>query len=170
MNTAHDIAMYLRAAYVAMHRFANSRLAKIGVTSDQYVLLCVLAEGSAITQQDLARRSFSDPNTIRPMLKILESRGLVSRNLHPRDGRARTVVLTAKGLKACEKFNAASEPVRDRILAAFKPTEIPKVLDVLVRIAEAMDLPIPDKPSPQFSAPDEIKTPRCKTATRGRQP
>jgi hypothetical protein len=88
VNTAQNIPWLLRGAYLAMYRSTNAHLARSGVTADQYVLLYVLAEGNALTQRDLARRSFSDPNTIRPMLKSLEGRGLLIRQQHPNDGRA----------------------------------------------------------------------------------
>jgi DNA-binding MarR family transcriptional regulator len=168
MNAAQKMPILLRAAYLAMHRSTNSHLARSGVTADQFVLLCVLAKGSALMQQDLARRSSSDPNTIRPMLEILEGRGLVTRQWHPTDGRARTAKLTTKGLKTWKKLNAASEPVRERLLAAFRPAETPTVLDILGRIAEAMELPISHGTGPRRAAPDKIKTRRRKPARRKR--
>jgi DNA-binding MarR family transcriptional regulator len=151
-----------------MHRLTNAHLAQSGVTADQFVLLCVLAKGSALTQQDLAQRSSSDPNTIRPMLEILERRGLVTRQRHPGDGRARTVKLTTKGLKTWKKLIAASEPVRERLLAVFRPAEIPTVLDVLGRITEAMELPISNGTGPRRAAPDKIIIRRRKPASRNR--
>ena len=168
MNAAQKMPILLRAAYLAMHRSTNAHLAQSGVTADQFVLLCVLAKGSAITQQDLARRSSSDPNTIRPMLEILERRGLVTRQRHPSDGRARTAKLTTKGLNTWKKLTAASEPVRERLLAAFRPAETPTVLDILGRIAEAMELPISHGTGPRRAAPDKIKTRRRKPARRNR--
>jgi DNA-binding MarR family transcriptional regulator len=168
MNAAQKMPILLRAAYLAMHRSTNAHLARSGVTADQFVLLCVLANGSALTQQDLARRSSSDPNTIRPMLEILEGRGLVTRQWHPSDGRARAVKLTTKGLKTWKKLIAASEPVRERLMAAFRPADIPTLLDFLCRIAEAMDLPISNGTGPRRAAPDKIKTRRSKPASRTR--
>jgi DNA-binding MarR family transcriptional regulator len=168
MNAAQKMPMLLRAAYLAMHRSTNAHLARSGVTADQFVLLCVLVEGSALTQQDLARRSSSDPNTIRPMLEILERRGLVTRRRHLSDGRARTVELTTKGLKTWKKLNAASEPVRERLLAAFRPAEIRTVLDTLGRIAEAMDSPMFNGIASQRAAPEKIETRRRKPARRNR--
>ena len=41
-------------------------------------------------------RISSDPNTVRAMLLLLEQRGLVVRERHPTDGRARTVALTGE--------------------------------------------------------------------------
>lgn len=167
MNAAQKMPILLRAAYLAMHRSTNAHFARSGVTADQFVLLCVLAKGSSLTQQDLARRSSSDPNTIRPMLDILEGRGLVTRQWHPSDGRARTVELTTKGLKAWKKLIAASEPVRERLLAAFRPAEIRTVLNILGRIAEAMDFPY--SMGQAIDAPlDKIKTRRYKPASRNR--
>jgi DNA-binding MarR family transcriptional regulator len=167
MNASQELPMLLRAAYLAAHRATNAHLARLGVSADQFVLLCVLAEGSSQTQQDLAWRSSSDPNTIRPMLEILEGRGLLTRQRHLSDGRARTVKLTAKGLKAWKKLVASSEPVRERLLAAFRPAEIPAVLEILGRIAEAMELPISNGTGPQ-RAPDEIEIRRRKLASRNR--
>src|SRR5438309_11794375 len=98
MTTAgHEIARALRAAYLALHRQTNACFAKDGVTADQFVLLAALADGDAVTQQELVRRVSSDPNTVRAMLLLLEGRALVARQRHPADGRARRVSLTAKG-------------------------------------------------------------------------
>src|SRR3954466_12811534 len=87
--TGHEAARALRAAYLALHRQTNACFAADGVTADQFVLLSALAEADAVTQQDLVRRLSSDPNTVRAMLLLLESSGLVAREPHPADGRAR---------------------------------------------------------------------------------
>jgi DNA-binding MarR family transcriptional regulator len=89
MASGHDIAMGLRAAYWAMHRQTEAGLARGGVTADQFVLLALLAEWDGITQQELVRRAASDANTVRAMLVLLESRGLVARQGHPTDRHAR---------------------------------------------------------------------------------
>ena len=106
MTSGHEIAMALRAAYLALHRQTNDCFAKDGVTADQFVLLAALAEADAVTQQELVRRVGSDPNTVRAMLLLLEGRGLVARERHPADGRARCVTLTAKGRRVFEKLLA----------------------------------------------------------------
>src|SRR5690242_558376 len=118
MKSGHDLALALRAAYLALHRGSDARFARHGVTADQFVLLSMLAEGDALTQKELARRASSDPNTVRAMLLLLERRGLVARERHPTDGRARSVALTAKGRRVYGKLWAAGEPVRSRLLAA----------------------------------------------------
>src|SRR4051794_17157880 len=121
MTTGHEVGLALRAAYLALHHQTNDCFTNDGVTADQFVLLAALAEADAATQQELVRRVGSDPNTVRAMLLLLEGRGLVARERHPADGRARCVTLTAKGRQAFEKLLAKSEPLRAQLLAAFRP-------------------------------------------------
>jgi DNA-binding MarR family transcriptional regulator len=141
VTTGHDIAMALRAAYLTFHRQADAHFARHGVTADQFVLLAALADGDAVTQQDLVRRVSSDPNTVRAMLLLLEDRGLVARLRHPTDGRARSVTLTARGRRAYAKLRAGSEPLRARLVAAFWPREATAFLGFLSRVAAAMAQP-----------------------------
>src|SRR3954470_16970551 len=97
MSSGRDIARALRGAYLALHRQTNACFAKDGVTADQFVLLAALADEDAVTQQELVRRVGSDPSTVRAMLLLLDGRGLVARERHAADGRARCVTLTGKG-------------------------------------------------------------------------
>src|SRR5438270_12995598 len=104
MTSAREVARALRGAYLALHRQTNACFAKDGVTADQFVLLSALADADAVTQQELVRRVSSDANTVRAMLLLLEERGLVARQRHPSDGRARRVTLTVKGRRVFKKL------------------------------------------------------------------
>ena len=134
MSTGHKIAMSLRSAYLAMHRQTDASLAGDGVTADQFVLLAVLAEEDHITQQTLARRASSDPNTVRAMLVLMEKRGLLVRGPHPSDGRARRVALTPKGRRAYARLFAVSQGVRQEIQGLFEPDETRRLIEFLERI------------------------------------
>jgi DNA-binding MarR family transcriptional regulator len=138
MTSGREVARALRSAYLALHRHTNACFAKDGVTADQFVLLAVLAEADAVTQQELVRRVGSDPSTMRAMLLLLEGRGLVAREPHPADGRARCVTLTGKGRQIFEKLWKKSEPLRARLLAAFRPNEVTALVELLHRVAEVM--------------------------------
>ena len=138
MATGHEIAMGLRAAYWAMHRQTDACFARHGVTANQFVLLALLSEEDGITQQQLARRASSDPNTVRAMLVLLEKRGFVARQQHLDDGRARNVTLTQKGRKTYEKLWTDSEALREKLLAVFNPEQADAMLEFLERISEAM--------------------------------
>ena len=131
----HRLAMSLRSAYLVMHRLSDGALAGDGVTADQFVVLCVLAEQDRITQQALVRRTASDPNTMRAMLVLMEKRGLVMRKRHPADGRARSVVLTVKGRETQARLWARSLGVRRRLEGLFEPGESARLIELLGRIS-----------------------------------
>ena len=97
MHQGHELAMLLRKAYLAFHRRANARAIKLGVTADQFVVLTMLAEEEGITQITIVERTASDPNTVAAVLRLLERQGLVRRETHAHDGRARCVFLTPEG-------------------------------------------------------------------------
>jgi len=156
MTAGHELAIALRAAYLALHRRSDARFAPHGVTADQFVLLATLARGGeALTQRELARRMSSDPSTVRAMLVLLAARGLVERDTHPTDARARTVALTVKGLRAYRRLWKAGNSIRARMLTALQPAEADTIVRFLGRVAEALDpgcLPIA---GPTFSPPQE---------------
>jgi DNA-binding MarR family transcriptional regulator len=141
MTAGHEIPRALRAVYLALHRQTNDCFARDGVTADQFVLLAALEEADAAIQQELVQRIGSDPNTVRAMLLLLEGRGLVARERHPADGRARRVTLTGKGRQVFRKLWAKSEPLRARLLAALRPDEAAALVGLLHRVAEVMAPP-----------------------------
>ena len=118
MVGGHDIAMALRAAYWVMHREADALLQPQGVTANQFVLMSIIAEGEALTQQEVVRRANSDANTVRAMLVLLERDGMIARRQHETDGRARCVTLTDKGRRTYSALWATSRAFHERLLAA----------------------------------------------------
>jgi DNA-binding MarR family transcriptional regulator len=131
MVGGHDIAMALRAAYWAMHREADALLQPHGVTANQFVLMSIIAEREALTQQELVRRASSDANTVRAMLVLLERSGLVSRPPHQTDGRARRVALTDKGRRMYSALWTQSQAFHERLLATVGPDAAPAFVQQL---------------------------------------
>ena len=72
-------------------------LEPLGLTHPQYLVMLALWEASPVRAGDLARRLSLEPATLSPLLKRLETRGLVARARDPRDERALAVTLTAQG-------------------------------------------------------------------------
>lgn len=139
MTTGKDIAIALRTAYLALHRRSDAAFAPLGVTADQFVLLATLARGHALTQRELARRMSSDPSTVRAMLILLEQRGLVERATHPTDARARTVALTAEGVRVYERLWTAGGPIRAQMLGAFPSGKAEMLVKLLTQVAEVLN-------------------------------
>ena len=138
MTSGHEVARALRAAYLALHRQTNACFAPGGVTADQFVILSALADADGVTQQELVRRVSSDPNTVRAILLLLEGRGLVARERHLADGRARCVTLTAKGRQVFKKLWTKSEPLRARLLGAFRADEVTALIGLLRRVSDVL--------------------------------
>ena len=81
----------------------------------------------------------SDPSTVRAMLVLLEQQGLVERDVHPNDSRARTVALTTAGKRKFRQLWNAGEVIRTKMLDAISPTDISKFVEGLKQLAVVLN-------------------------------
>ena len=72
-------------------------LEPLGLTHPQYLVMLALWERSPLTLRELGRLLSLEPATLSPLLKRLESAGLVTRDRHPDDDRALAITLTDQG-------------------------------------------------------------------------
>ena len=79
---------------VAVYRQA---LDPLGLTHPQYLVMLALWQHGSLAVKDLSRLLQLDPGTLSPLLKRLESAGLVRRERDPRDQRNRALSLTPAG-------------------------------------------------------------------------
>jgi DNA-binding MarR family transcriptional regulator len=134
MHQGHEFAMLLRKAYLTFHRRANARIIKSGVTADQFVVLTMLAQEEGVTQITLVERTASDPNTVAAILRLLERRGLVRREAHARDGRARCVFLASKGRRLQRKLTREADVMLAALWNAVDEATRPAVLRGLEQV------------------------------------
>ena len=80
-----------------MTRIFTPFLTKLGVTYPQYLVLVALWERGSQGVGDLASALAMDFGTLSPMLKRMESKGLLARRRQPGDERRVAVALTARG-------------------------------------------------------------------------
>ncbi len=139
METERELPLALRAAYLALHRRTDARFAEHHVTADQFVLLTSLSDGQALTQRELADRISSDPSTVRAMLVLLEANGLVKRESHPTDSRAKTVALTAAGKRTQKKLWNAGQTIRDEMHGCLSTDEADTLLRLLRKLTLALN-------------------------------
>jgi DNA-binding MarR family transcriptional regulator len=88
----------LYAASNHMTRLFVPFLQKLGVTYPQYLVLVVLWERGPQGVGDLASLLRMDFGSLSPMLKRIESKGLITRQRPPSDERRVLVALTSKGV------------------------------------------------------------------------
>lgn len=72
-------------------------LTPLGLTYPQYLVMIVLWQSGASTVRDLGRRLQLDSGTLSPLLKRLESAGLIVRRRRVEDERSVVVALTPAG-------------------------------------------------------------------------
>lgn len=111
MNAPNETAEVLRdpllldnqlcyALYAAAHRMTKSyrpMLERMGLTYPQYLVLLVLWESDGITVSEIGRRLRLDSGTLTPVLKRLETSGLLNRSRRQSDEREVEIALTDQG-------------------------------------------------------------------------
>ena len=70
----------------------------LDLTYTQYITLMVIWEEGTVSVRDLGRRLYLDSGTLTPVLKHLESRGIITRRRCPEDERVLLVSVTEVGL------------------------------------------------------------------------
>jgi MarR family transcriptional regulator, organic hydroperoxide resistance regulator len=72
-------------------------LDKLGITYPQYLVLMVLWETDTITVNEISKKLILNTNTITPLLKRMETQGIIERHRSENDERKVIVNLTPKG-------------------------------------------------------------------------
>ncbi len=75
----------------------------LGLTYTAYIALLALWEKDEVTVKELGQRLYLDSGTLTPLLKKLESKGLVTRERSPLDERNVYITLTKEGHDLKEK-------------------------------------------------------------------
>ncbi len=104
----------LYSASHAMTKTYKPMLDRLGLTYPQYLVMLVLWEQDAILVKDIGARLFLDSGTLTPLLKRLETNGLVSRKRNPLDERQVRIELTAQG----RALRSHAEAIPEQVLCA----------------------------------------------------
>ena len=97
LRLKNQLCFPLYACAREMIRTYKPYLDAVGLTYTQYIVMMVLWEQNRITAKELGQRLFLDSGTLTPLLKRLESKGLLTRRRDPSDERSLLVTLTAAG-------------------------------------------------------------------------
>ena len=104
----NQLCFALYSTSLAMTRVYKPLLDEIGLTYPQYLAMLVLWEKDGLMVSALGERLFLDSGTLTPLLKRLESSGLIARVRDVEDERRVHITLTAAGRKL--KGRAAKIP------------------------------------------------------------
>lgn len=110
LKLENQLCFPIYAASRLITREYTPLLDEIGLTYPQYLVMMLLWEADGLTVNDIAEKLFLNTNTVTPLLKRLETQGLISRERSEEDERRVIVTLTAQGLALREQ--AATIPER----------------------------------------------------------
>lgn len=99
----NQLCFALYSASLAMTKLYKPLLKELGLTYSQYIAMLVLWERDALMVSELGERLHLDSGTLTPLLKRLESSGLVARIRATDDERRVHIRLTAKGRQLKDK-------------------------------------------------------------------
>ena len=107
-------------------------LSEHGLTYPQYLVLLVLWEKDAQPVNDIAKRLLLETNTVTPLLKRMESEGILTRTPGKKDARQMIVKLTRKGRGLQDKLMNVPETVGSAVLCEpVTPDTVPELFGML---------------------------------------
>jgi DNA-binding MarR family transcriptional regulator len=115
----------------ASHTRIAAALETVGLTPARFGLLNLLGALEGANQQELGSAMGIDPSTMVSLIDELEAAGLAKRQPHPKDRRAREVVLTAKGRRLRERGRQMASQVEDEVLGGLSAAERRDLLKLL---------------------------------------
>jgi DNA-binding MarR family transcriptional regulator len=128
----------IRRANLSIQRCADTLFGVRGATTDQFALLRTVKRWEGIRQNQLATEMFTDASTIAAMLRLLETRGLIRREVCAEDGRARRVYLNPAGARLLGQLEKDWAPYRQIVGEHFQGPAGDEALRILESIAARM--------------------------------
>lgn len=114
----------------AMLRAYTPLLKPLGLTYPQYIVLTALWEADEQTVKALSEKVFLDPGTLTPLLKRMETQGLVTRTRSSQDERKVFIGLTKAGRELKDHAPEITKCIIEK--TGIAPAKLGELLDTLV--------------------------------------
>ena len=101
----------LYSTNLALHKLYRQLLAPMNLTYPQYLVMLVLWEKDDITVSEIGERLFLDSATLTPLLKRLESAGLIRRQRSRQDERQVVITLSESGRDLQQQATSIPEAI-----------------------------------------------------------
>jgi DNA-binding MarR family transcriptional regulator len=102
----NQLCFALYSTSLMMTKTYKPLLQALGLTYPQYLAMLVLWENEGITVSEISARMLTDPGSLTPLLKRLESEGLLQRQRSSQDERVVQLYLTDAGRALHEQAKA----------------------------------------------------------------
>ena len=110
---------------------------RAGLTPVEFAMITALEDAPDIDQGSLAARLGIDAVSAHHLIHRLDAAGYIERQVNPKDRRARTLRLTARGQALRDRLRADGRASQERILAPLAQRERTLFLEMLTRLVEA---------------------------------
>ena len=128
------VGYQLRRSYFFSIQLFASATAGLDITPIQYGILETILESEALAQKDVAERLGSPPQSVVPLVRDLEDRGLVERVRSEADRRRHLLALTKRGLALLVEIRDRVAGVEADLARDFDPDERSQLIDLLCRL------------------------------------
>jgi|SRR6185369_4025725 len=140
------LPLLLRRAWYGLNQAFRRRIAHLEITPDQFTVMRTLLENEGVTQRELTHLMSSDPNTIASLLDRMEKAGLVQRQSHEKDRRARRLSLKRAGRIKYEEARQIAIHLQIEVLNILAPELRDAFLKNLDAVADACQLAVQGSP------------------------
>ncbi len=118
----------------SMKRALDSRLAPIGVTAAQHVIISTLAHEDGLSLSEVGKRAYLDKPAITGLADRLEKDGLVKRRRSTDDRRVIKLHLTSKGRNLLTEMNLIATSVDQELVSVLSDSELKELRRLVTRI------------------------------------
>jgi MarR family transcriptional regulator, temperature-dependent positive regulator of motility len=126
----------LRRAVQVMNQLWNEEVSQT-ITSPQFAALNALYAESNLDQRTLGQRVSLDRSTMAEVVSRLSTRGLIRTERDTRDGRRKTITLTAKGLHAVQQLIPRTHAMTGRLVGPLDRKQREELLCLLTKMVGA---------------------------------
>ncbi len=132
----NQLCFPIYAASRLITREYQPHLEKLGITYPQYLVLMVLWENDNVTVNEISKKLILKTNTITPLLKRMETVGIIKRRRSENDERKVFVRLTEKGKNM--RIEASDIPEKLSV-SLLKSMEIEQLTDLKKKLHQVID-------------------------------
>lgn len=111
MKLTNQLCFPLYAAARKVTGLYTPFLKELGLTYTQYIVMLVLWEKDGVSVSEIGEKLMLDNGTLSPLLKKMETAGLIERSRSREDDRVVEITLTEDGRKLQEKARVIPEKV-----------------------------------------------------------
>lgn len=121
----------------AFNRLYKAHLDAIGLTYPQYLVMLTLWESDDLTVKELGDRLRLDSGTLTPLLKRMETAGLLHRARDPQDERQVRISLSEQGAEL--RAQASAIPQAITAASGCSPQELARLKAALLEVRDNLD-------------------------------